>query len=131
MTVIVGYLPSAEGRAAFDQALQAAKLRGDSLLVINASPGHAPVDPHLAPEGELQTLRERLAESGVAHEVRQDVHHSPEQALLEAISDEDNDLLVIGMRRRSPVGKFLLGSHAQKLLLDAPCPVLAVKAKHH
>ena len=50
----------------------------------------------------------------------------PTNAVLAAIADAE--LIVIGMRHRTAVGKFLMGSTAQRILLDAPCPVLAVKA---
>ncbi|MCW2811511.1 MAG: hypothetical protein JWP61_1969, partial [Friedmanniella sp.] len=39
------------------------------------------------------------------------------------------ELLVIGARRRSPVGKFLLGSVTQTLILQSEVPVLVVKAE--
>jgi len=42
-------------------------------------------------------------------------------------NETDADLIVIGLRRRTPVGKLILGSNAQRILLDAPCAVLAVK----
>jgi nucleotide-binding universal stress UspA family protein len=41
--------------------------------------------------------------------------------------EQGSDLVVIGIRRRTPTGKLILGSQAQRILLDAPCPVLAVK----
>ncbi len=43
----------------------------------------------------------------------------------------DAELLVIGIRDRNPVGKLLLGSVAQQLLLECPKPVLAVKPEEH
>ena len=45
----------------------------------------------------------------------------------EVADETDADLIVIGLRRRTPVGKLILGSNAQRILLDAPCAVLAVK----
>ncbi len=41
-------------------------------------------------------------------------------------SDIGSDIIVIGVRNRSRVGKLLLGSATQEILLDAPCPVLGV-----
>ena len=54
--------------------------------------------------------------------------NDPAQDLIEVAESEGAALIVIGLRRRSPVGKLLLGSNSQTLLLHADCPVLAVKA---
>ena len=43
-----------------------------------------------------------------------------------AVGEIDHDILVVGMRRRSRVGKFLLGSKVQELLLASERPVVAV-----
>ena len=66
MTIVVGFVPTKEGRAALARAVEEAKAR-------------------------------------------------------------QSRLIVIGLRRRTPVGKLILGSNAQRILLDAPCAVLAVK----
>ena len=78
---------------------------------------------------ELQRVDERLAGEGIDYEIRELVlGHSPSEDLLQFCGDERADLIVIGIRRRSPVGKLVLGSNAQDILLRAECAVLAVKA---
>ena len=116
--IVVGYSARAEGRAALQRALSEARLRGSSLLVV-----------HTAPEAELSELQEQLAATGVPHQV-QAARDSldPADELLRAAETSSAEFIVIGLRRRSPVGKLLLGSNAQRVLLDAGCPVLAVKA---
>jgi nucleotide-binding universal stress UspA family protein len=53
--------------------------------------------------------------------------NEPAEDLIAVANETDADLIVIGLRRRTPVGKLILGSNAQRILLDAPCAVLAVK----
>ena len=55
-----------------------------------------------------------------------DIDHTA-RAILDAVDQVGADLLVLGARRRSPVGKALLGSVTQEVLLDSPVPVLVVK----
>jgi nucleotide-binding universal stress UspA family protein len=47
--------------------------------------------------------------------------------LLSAVQRRNAELLVIGVKHRNPVGKLLLGSVSQQVLLECPKPVLAVK----
>ena len=54
--------------------------------------------------------------------------NEPAEDLIEVAEEIHAELIVIGLRRRTPVGKLILGSNAQRILLDASCPVLAVKA---
>ena len=80
-------------------------------------------------EAQLEEVRSTLREAGVEHEVRQLVRGlDPADDLVNVANELEADIIVIGLRRRSPVGKLILGSNAQRVLLDAPCPVLAVKA---
>ena len=48
-------------------------------------------------------------------------------AVLDEIQARKATRLVIGVKRRTPVGKLVLGSLSQQLLLESPVPVLAVK----
>jgi nucleotide-binding universal stress UspA family protein len=132
MAVVVGYVPTAEGRAALRQAAQECRLRNTRLVVINSSRGGRSLDAQDAArwEKELAEVRARLDEEGLEHEVRQLVLGlEPAEDLIAVAEEVSADMIVIGLRRRSPVGKLILGSNAQRVLLDAPCPVLAVKAQ--
>ncbi len=128
MSVVVGYVPTREGETALDHAVREARSRDARLVVVNTSRGDALVDERYADDDQLATLRARLAGTGVDHEV---VHamrgRDASEEILAVAEQRRADLIVIGLRRRSPVGKLLLGSTAQRVLLDAPCPVLAVK----
>lgn len=102
-------------------------MRGTGLVVINATKGDAYVDRTFAKAAEVQNVEERLKRCGLAFELTQPVGVEPADELLAAMGREDADLLVIGIRDRNPVGKLLLGSLTQRLLLECPKPVLAVK----
>lgn len=130
-TVLVGYVAKPEGDAALERAIEEAALRGSRLVVANSHRGGSEFDSEAARavEAELAEVEERLARAGVEHEIRQLVRgNDPSEDLISLAESERADLIVIGLRRRSPVGKLILGSNAQRILLDAPCPVLAVKS---
>jgi nucleotide-binding universal stress UspA family protein len=130
-TIVVGYVPKPEGRAALRRAAEEAELRNSRLVVVNSHRGGREFDREDAIESEeqLEEVRRELREAGVDHEVRQLVRGmDPADDLVNVAQDVEADIIVIGLRRRSPVGKLILGSNAQRVLLDAPCPVLAVKA---
>ena len=132
MTIVVGYVPKPEGRAALRRAVEEARLRHSRLVVINSNRGGKDLDDEdaLRYERELDDIREQLDAEGVEHEVRQLVRGlEPAEDLIAVAEEVGADFIVIGLRRRSPVGKLILGSNAQRVLLDAPCPVLAVKAE--
>ena len=129
MTIFVGYVPKPEGRAALRAALEEADLRNQPLHVLNASRGDALVDQSFASADDLADVRRLLEESGIPFELEQHVGRGDgAEEVIGAADRLGASLIVIGLRRRSPTGKLLFGSDAQRILLDASCQVLAVKA---
>lgn len=145
MTVVVGYIPTALGRAALRRAAEEAKLRGWKLVTVysEAIDRQFDQDEDGALEAERTVIRNHLNEVGIEHEelhfeamrsVRGTDPSLPERGVdpgedLIAVAEEVGALLiVIGIRRRSLVGKLFMGSNAQKVLQGAPCAVLGVHA---
>jgi nucleotide-binding universal stress UspA family protein len=125
--IVIGYSADPFGRAALEHGIAEAKLRQTNLLVINATSGEAYADPRFAQSDEVHDVEEHLANCGVEFELTQPVGVDTADELLTAMDRPEADLLVIGIRHRSPVGKLLLGSVSQQLLLECSKPVLAVK----
>ena len=130
MTVAVAHQVSATSRKALVQAVQEAKFRATDLAVLHV------VDSIDADSQEAYRL-------GISDEIEKVVGQDPSVpwrlhlatagpdlagALLKLVDEVDADLLVIGARRRSPVGKALMGSVAQTVILEANLPILVVKA---
>ena len=127
MTVVVGFIPDKFGDAALAEGIEEARRRRTRLVVVNATRGDALIDRRYLGEEGLADLEERLAGIDVEHEVRQAMGADVAEEMIRVVREVDAQVLVIGMRHRTPVGKMIMGSVAQQVLLDAPCPVLAVK----
>lgn len=129
-TIVVGYLSTPEGTAAFEYAKRWALASGANLVVVNTGRGGDYSHPNFATAQDLDAITAELTDAGVAHEVLQPTDGKPAaDAILGAAVAHSADLIVIGLRRRTPVGKVITGSTAQQILLDAVCPVLTVKAQ--
>jgi nucleotide-binding universal stress UspA family protein len=129
VTIVVGYTPTPAGRAALSTATTEARKSDRPLVVVNTSRGDALDDPAFAQPADLDWVRATLEEAGVTFTIRQEVRgREAADELIDVLEEVGAELCVIGIRRRSAVGKMLLGSNAYRILMDSPCPVLTVRA---
>lgn len=142
MSVVVGYKDTPRGRAALARGTEEALLRSVPLHVLTSvhvsDPGGAgqargQANRLRAIEVELEEVERRAREVGVAEVGTHLVLESRGEAqflgeMRSLVAAVDAELVVIGLRNRSRVGKFVLGSRAQDVLLHVDCPVLVVKA---
>jgi nucleotide-binding universal stress UspA family protein len=132
VTIVVGFTPTPTGRAALVAAAGVARERNQRLIVVNSSRGDALADPGFAQPADLDWASATLEEAGVEFTIRQSVRgREASEEVLTVLEEAGAELCVIGIRRRTAVGKMLMGSNAHRILMDAPCPVLAVKAADH
>jgi len=116
MTIMVAVEDNPEGVAALDVAVAEARRWDTDLIVFNLA--LRPIGPEDLPDNVGVRLVERHGPDD----------HDPVEAVLNEIRQNSVQRLVIGVRHPSRVGKAILGSVGQRLILDAPVPVLAVKA---
>ncbi len=117
MSVLVAVTDSPEGLYSLSAAAEEAALLGTDLIAVNLTLGML----------DTSALPEKCAVTVVDRAGRED--RDPVTAVLDELDAyPDVTRLVIGIRKRSRVGKALLGSVTQRLLLTSPVAVLAVKA---
>jgi nucleotide-binding universal stress UspA family protein len=127
MGIVVGYLATPEGRAALEAAIAEARRRSARVVVVVSARPDEPEEQRASVEAELEKVRAELTASDVDHEVRLLTGGDVADDLISTADEVGAELVVLGLRRRSPVGKLILGANAQRVLFDAPCPVLTVK----
>ncbi|WP_019148239.1 universal stress protein [Timonella senegalensis] len=122
MTVLVAYNETPQGKAAFAAAVEESERRETNLvaLVLTPQPNDAPIPSQL---GALISAHGKDVEVSFRSD-KIDVA----DAILDHAERIDAEIIVLGARKRTPVGKFLLGSTTQRILLDASVPVLVIKA---
>lgn len=139
MALVVQFADSPEGRAAIAQGIEEAGLRASRLHIVQTL-SERPIEEsstQVRAWAEKITSARQAGDELVAQLVQAGIEATfevdsppmePAAQVLDAARRYDADLIVIGIRRRSPVGKLLLGSVSQEVLLNSDCPVLAVKS---
>jgi nucleotide-binding universal stress UspA family protein len=138
MTIAVAHSDTDEGRAALVAAADEAASRGTDLLVLHlvdepttdSATDLVPVDEVEAATVRVRAVLETPDVPAVPWQLRTaNDGHDPAGALVDLLVETGAELLVLGSRRRSAIGKLIMGSTVQRVVLDSPVPVLVVKAR--
>jgi nucleotide-binding universal stress UspA family protein len=129
MKILVGYDGSDAAKRAVRLAQEHAKAFGAEVIhVLHAKVTDLPAKKHKLDQQEMDELRRSVETEGFRCETHLVIcNMEPGPYLVEFARRQAIDEIVIGVRMRSKVGKLILGSTAQHVILEAPCPVVSVK----
>ena len=130
MKIMVGYEDNNASEESLKMAVQHAKaFTAEVLLVTSMMSGDEPdLEAITEAEKNLVKAKKYCEDAGVKSETHLLIRgFEPGEDLVMFAQEQNVDELIIGIKRRSKVGKFIFGSTAQVVILDAHCPVLTVK----
>mgnify|MGYP000459971936 CR=1 FL=1 len=130
MTILVALSKSERRTRVMDFAVEEAKLRGKKLVIVHSLYGGDKTSKEEIEEGEnlLKWAEEKALSEGIEVETRLLIRgKDPGEDILDFMREVKPDLIVVGVKRRSPVGKLIFGSIPQKIILNSDVPVVAVK----
>jgi len=130
MKILVGYDGSNSAKDALTLAKKHAAAFGAEVVVATSLTGgsvtHA-VEVEHATE-DLEAAKKMFDDDNITCETKLLVRGmTPGEDLVDFADENGIDEIVIGIKRRSKVGKLLFGSNAQYIIIKAPCPVVTVK----
>lgn len=140
---------SEESESTFDQAVELARLSKGSVLLVSVvqeavnlrmavltHAAMASTEIDQVASSLVERTRAKLEEKagairarGVECRVRALEGLSPARVILELAAEESVDLIAIATHGRGGLKRFLLGSVAERVVREAPCPVLVLRAK--
>jgi len=130
MKILVGYDGSNSAKQALETALQHARAFGATVDVVTSMEKGSENEQNAIAEAEraLEWAKSLFAEKGISCTTHLLIRGlTPGEDLVEFAREHGSDEIIVGVERRSKVSKLLLGSTAQFVILNAPCPVVTVK----
>lgn len=130
MNILIAYEGTPAGHVALEYAKKHVKARQDKIFLVTSLFGgnKTPLEVMDDAKEALEDVTKDLESSGFSCE-----HHllvrgaDPGEDIVQFAQEIKADEIIISIKKKSKVAKFLLGSNAQYIILQAPCPVIAVK----
>ncbi|MBW2659877.1 MAG: universal stress protein [Deltaproteobacteria bacterium] len=129
MKILVGYDDAEVSWEALVVAIIQAKAFKCKIIVFTSLEEGADVSKMdlIAAETNLKRAREHAADNKVECETELSQSNlQPGENIIQYAKANNVAQIVVGIKRRSKVGKFIFGSNARYVILEAPCPVLTV-----
>ena len=130
MKIMVGYDQSNVAKEALELAKKHAKAFEAKVYVVRslAQSREMKREDIQKAEQELETIRRSFRDEGIECKAEAIVSPiTPGEDLVQFTKEREIDEIIVGVKRRSKVGKLLFGSNAQYIILMAQCPVVTVK----
>jgi nucleotide-binding universal stress UspA family protein len=127
---MVGFDGSKVSEAALELAAEHAQVFGAQVLLVQSMVGgpDVPKRDFENNQCELEYHKNEFKKKNIDCETLLSVRGlEPGEDLTRLAEEHQVDAIIMGVRRRSKVGKLVFGSTAQYVILNAPCPVVTVK----